>query len=83
MNCNKIKREGNCDAMEWVECTYCGAINNERCRMVKKEEPWNDKKRHLYDAIRKINSNESPAPYELVALVSDIMRRIDVIEKGT
>lgn len=80
MNCNRIEREGNCDGARWVECTYCGALDNDKCLGVKKPEPWNDTKKHLADCLNKIASNQSPQEYELVALVADLLRRIEILE---
>ena len=31
-NCNRVNQEGRCDAVEWVQCTHCGAIDDEPCR---------------------------------------------------
>ena len=83
MNCNRIQREGNCDAAQWMECTYCGAIDNEPCRGVKKPEPWNDKEKHLADGIRKLEagvSGDGPYPYELEAVIADLLKRVKSLE---
>jgi hypothetical protein len=81
MNCNRIHREGNCDGAQWIECEYCGAINNEPCRNIKKPElPRIDSIEYAKNALEAIKNNQSPNPYELVALVSDLVRRIEVLE---
>lgn len=31
-NCNHVKHEGRCDGLEWIQCDYCGAIDNDKCK---------------------------------------------------
>lgn len=31
-NCNRVNQEGRCDGAEWVQCAYCGAIDDEPCK---------------------------------------------------
>lgn len=82
-NCNRIHREGICDGAEWVECTYCDAIDNEPCRNTKKPElPRIDSLDHAKNALKAIEENQSPAPYELVAMVVYLMRRIEALESA-
>jgi hypothetical protein len=49
---------------------------------MKKPEPWNDRAKHLADGMRKIRAGESLAPYELSAVVVDLIRRLDAIEQN-
>lgn len=32
--CEWVNMEGRCDAMEWVQCLTCGAVDNEPCKRV-------------------------------------------------
>jgi|APLak6261660231_1056022.scaffolds.fasta_scaffold01260_5 hypothetical protein len=69
-NCNRIEKEGNCDGSKWIECTYCGAVNNEKClnkpRYVEKYDEI--AARILSDALGKIR-DRSLAPYEMQAVL--------------
>lgn len=77
-NCNRIKKEGNCDASEWLECTYCGAIDREPCRGIKKHVPTVSESHQevLPKALEEIH-DRSLAPYEIQAVLAYILDRLN------
>ena len=80
-NCNRVNREGNCDGKLWVECLYCGAIDNNPCTNVKKPDIINPTQKYREEGLRKLLLGHSASPYELEAIVIDLIHRVEAIEK--
>jgi hypothetical protein len=78
-HCNKVQRDGNCDASEWIECTYCGAIDLEPCRGVPRTTYGHND--YLRGAIKKIKAGQTIGlhPSEQEALIVHMAKILGVV----
>lgn len=74
--CNKVKREGNCDGMEWYQCTYCGSCDNEPCRDIEVKNPETENQRMLKEALDKIRT-QALHPQEVQLILIHILDKIN------
>lgn len=75
-NCNYVKREGRCDGQEWIQCTYCGAIDSEFCKKIplktrSHEEMCADS---LEKALSEIKQR-ALAPYEIQSILIYLLNK--------